>query len=174
MEIPTLVFSFHGVFFRSLWDTWVKEVASTSLLLFWRNEKREERKGRREKKRDARRVGSNAHTEPEEPGGERFCYPVAVLSPLDGGRSVLPRSWSRTAVVSPGNVFSLVPYLARARGGAEQGHLVCALHERRATRVRPLAAAAGDPDDASRDPGSNTAAAKRRHCDQVCAIYSVL
>lgn len=30
------------------------------------------------------------------------------------------------------------------------------------------------PDDASRDPGSNTAAAKRRHCDQVCATYSVL
>lgn len=45
---------FFAMDFRPLWDTWVKEVALTSLLLLWRNEERGE--NGEERRREKRHV----------------------------------------------------------------------------------------------------------------------
>lgn len=75
--------------FRPLWDTWVKEIALTSLLLFRRNEERSENSEER-RRETRRRVGSNAYTA----GGTRRRE--VLLS----GRGPLSSRWWQVSVAA--------------------------------------------------------------------------
>lgn len=108
---------------------------------------------------------------------ERFCYPVAVLSPLPrgGGRSVLPRSRPRTAATTP-QTFLLFSSSLFARVQQHEQRVACpprAREERarRRRRRRPRRQATRTMRDATPGvtppPRSDATATRYAPCTQV-------